>query len=375
MTVAVATSTEVTSCEVNAMSGFILSEEVEGLRGAAARFAEHHLVPEVRGVERAGRWSDHVLGVLEGFSLSALDVPAGLGGAGAGSLAKVVLLETLAVGDAGGLPAADQPGRAVGALVACPDGDVAAEVATACLSGEAQAALVVAGADQSGPLRIEWAPAWPRLRWAWISQEDVLRLVEVIAAPDPTGALAFHASGGVSAALDDCPVVGEWKLEPHIGVQVRGRARLWAAAVAVGVAQAAFDATIAYTTERVVFGKPVAHHQGNAFELAAGATNLLGARLGVRDAAASFDRGDPYAGFWATQTWLTAIDTAVAVTDLGIQLLGGHGFLVDHLAEKRFREVRMLGLLAGGRDAAEADVAGLVLEVPDPIFSSGETRS
>ena len=36
------------------------------------------------------------------------------------------------------------------------------------------------------------------------------------------------------------------------------------------------------------------------------------------------------------------MDAAAAVTDLGIQLLGGHGFLVDHIAEKRFREVRML---------------------------------
>ena len=57
------------------------------------------------------------------------------------------------------------------------------------------------------------------------------------------------------------------------------------------------------------------------------------------------------------------------MTDAGIQLLGGHGFLVDHLAEKRFREARMLGLLAGGRDAAEADVAGVVLDVPDPLFA------
>ena len=81
------------------------------------------------------------------------------------------------------------------------------------------------------------------------------------------------------------------------------------------------------------------------------------------------DAGDPYAGFWATQAWLTAVDTAIAVTDAGVQLLGGHGFLVDHLAEKRFREARMLGLLAGGRDTAEADIASLVLEVPDPLFA------
>ena len=51
------------------------------------------------------------------------------------------------------------------------------------------------------------------------------------------------------------------------------------------------------------------------------------------------------------------MDAAVRATDLGIQLLGGHGFLVDHLAEKRFREAGMLRLLFGGRDAADADLA------------------
>jgi acyl-CoA dehydrogenase len=87
----------------------------------------------------------------------------------------------------------------------------------------------------------------------------------------------------------------------------------------------------------------------------------------VRDAASSFDRGAADAGFWATQAWLGAVDAAVTVTDLGVQLLGGHGFLVDHLAEKRFREARMLALLSGGRDAADADLAELVLDVPDDL--------
>ena len=54
-----------------------------------------------------------------------------------------------------------------------------------------------------------------------------------------------------------------------------------------------------------------------------------------------------------------------------VRTLGGHGFLVDHLAEKRFREVRMLALLVGGRDAAEADVAASVLAVRDPLELAG----
>jgi alkylation response protein AidB-like acyl-CoA dehydrogenase len=175
----------------------------------------------------------------------------------------------------------------------------------------------------------------------------------------------------VSLSLAGCPQLGVWKLAPGAGVSVRGRARLWGAAVAVGIAQAAFDATISYTTERIVFGKPIAHHQGNAFDLAVAATHLHGARLMLRFAASAYDRSEAYAGYWTTQAWIACMDAASAVTDLGIQLLGGHGFLLDHLAEKRFREVRMLALLVGARDAADADAAALALDVPHPIFGAG----
>lgn len=308
-----------------------------------------------------------MLDVLAKFALRELDVSAELGGVGAGCLAKVVLLETLAAGDAGGLAAADQPGIAAGALAAYPDRDLARRIASACLAGEAQAALVVV--DRTGPTSpgVAWAPSWPPLRWVFVNEGDALRLLEVTGALEPTRALAFHASGGVSTSLAGARLLRDWILVPGSGVALRGRARLWCAAVAVGVAQAAFDATIAYATDRIVFGKPVAHHQGNAFELAVAATNLHGARLALRDAATSFDHGAADAGFWATQAWLGAVDVAVTATDLGIQLLGGHGFLVDHLAEKRFREARMLALLAGGRDVAEADVAELALDIPDAL--------
>ena len=116
-----------------------------------------------------------------------------------------------------------------------------------------------------------------------------------------------------------------------------------------------------------MFGKPVAHHQGNAFDLAHAAARVHGARLAVRDAAAAFDGEEPDAAFWATQAWLETVEAAHLATNLGIQLLGGHGFIVDHLAEKRFREARMLAMLAGARDAAELDVAAFVLDVDDPL--------
>jgi alkylation response protein AidB-like acyl-CoA dehydrogenase len=344
-----------------------LPEEIEQLRLEAARFAADELAPAVRTAERSGSWSSGVLDVLAKFALRELDLPAELGGEGAGCLAKVVLLETLAAGDAGGLLAADQPGPAAGALAACPDPALARAIAGECLAGRAACALLAVDPEGPPARAVAWAPAWPAARWVCVSRGESLEICEPARAPEPVRALAFAASGGVSLALEGARVAGRWTLEPGAGLALRGRARLWCAAVALGVGQSAFDATVAYTRDRVVFGKPVAHHQGNAFELAVAATNLQGARLLVRDAAASFDRGSADAGFWATQAWLAAVDAAVAVSDLGVQLLGGHGFLVDHLAEKRFREARMLGLLAGGRDLAEADLADAVLGVPDTL--------
>ena len=350
------------------MRDFALSPEVDELRAAAERLARSQLLPNVREAEAAGRWPAPVLAVLDGFPLGGLDLAAELGGVAAGCVAKAIVLETLAHADAGGLPGADRTGPSAGAVAACPDRTLAAEVAASCLDGPAQMAFTVVDAD-IGSKGLDWAPGWPDLRWIWAMEGETLRLHEVTGAPQPIVALAFHASRGVTVPWESTALRGSWTLSPRDGLAVRGRARLWGAAVAVGVAQAALDETIEYTSERVVFGKPVAHHQANAFDLAYTAARVHGARLVVRDAAGSFDRGEPDAGFWATQAWLETRETAYYATNVGIQLLGGHGFIVDHLAEKRFREARHLAMAVGGLDAAELDVAAQVLDVPDALLA------
>ncbi len=348
------------------MRDFALAPELEELRDAAERLGRDQLAPDVRANEAAGRWPDRVLAVLDGFPLGGLDLPEGLGGVDAGCLAKVVILEALATYDAGGLAAADRPGPCAGAVLACPDRDLVAEVVAS--GATAQSALTVVDAELGGA-GVDWAPGWPDLRWVWVSEGDTLRLHEVTGTPEPLIVLAFQASGGVTVPFAETTVRGSWELTPRASLAVRGRARLWGAAVAVGIAQAALEETIEYTTERIVFGKPVAHHQGNAFDLAHAAARVHAARLVVRDAAAAFDRDEPDAGFWATQAWIETMEAAFTVTNVGIQLLGGHGFIVDHLAEKRFREARMLAMAVGARDGAELDVANNVLDVPDALLA------
>lgn len=355
------------------MRDFALAPELEELRAAAERLGRAELAPNVRDAEAAGRWPDSVLGVLDGFPLGGLDLPEALGGVDAGLLAKVVILETVAQFDASGLAAADRPGSSAGALLACPDQALAAEVAASLADGSAQCAFTVIDPD-NGSNGVDWAPGWPSLRWIWAMEGDTLRLHEVTGTPQPLIALAFQASGGVTIGFDQTTERGSWALPARTALEVRGRARLWGAAIAVGIAQAALDETIEYTSDRVVFGKPVSHHQANAFDLAYTAARIHAARLVVRDAAASFDRHEPDAGFWATQAWLETREAAFNATNVGIQLLGGHGFIVDHLAEKRFREARHLAMAVGGLDAAEFDVAAQVLDVPDELLAILEQR-
>src|SRR5215207_8792343 len=285
------------------MRGFALAPELEELRTAAERLASSELAPNVREAEAAGHWPDAVLRVLDGFPLGGLDLTEALGGVDAGLFAKVVVLETLATADAGGLAGADRPGSAAGAVLACPDHTLAREVATTCIDGSAQCGFTVIDPDH-GSSGLDWAPGWPALRWVWTITGDRLQLHEVTGATEPAAVIAFQASGGVSVPFGATSLRGSWDLSPWAALAVRARARLWGAAVAVGIAQAALDETISYTTDRIVFGKPVAHHQGNAFDLAHTAARIHGARLVVRDAAAAFDRGEADAGFWATQAWL-----------------------------------------------------------------------
>ena len=354
------------------MREFSLSPEVEQLRDVAERLATTELQPSIREHEAAGRWPEAVTSVLDELPLGGLDLPEHLGGVGAGCFAKVVTLETLARADAGGLAAVDRPGSSAGAVVVCPDVGLVEEVLASLWDGPAQSAFTVID-PEVGSTGLDWAPGWPTLRWIWVSEADTLRLHEVTGEPEPLQVLAFQASGGVHVPFDATTVRGSWELSPAMSLVVRSRARLWGAAIAVGISQAALDETIEYATERIVFGKPVAYHQGNAFDLAAAAARVHAARLVVRDAAAAFDREEPHAAFWATQAWLETMEAAFAATNLGIQLLGGHGFIVDHLAEKRFREARMLAMTAGARDAAEFDAAAHVLDVPDLLVPTEVT--
>lgn len=117
----------------------------------------------------------------------------------------------------------------------------------------------------------------------------------------------------------------------------RGRVAL--AAMAVGVARAAYEISRDYAKEREAFGAPIATKQAIAFKLADMAIEIDGARLLAWEAAWLLDQGQD-AGRAAALARLQATRVALEVADGAVQVLGGHGYIRDYLPELHLRNAR-----------------------------------
>ena len=122
--------------------------------------------------------------------------------------------------------------------------------------------------------------------------------------------------------------------------------RLGMAACAIGVAQAALDAALAFTSDREQFGKPVNQNQGLQFMLADMATQIEAGRALYRHAARLRDSGHDYS-IAAAQAKLFCSDAAMRVTTDAVQLHGGYGYIKEYPVERYMREAKGLQIVEG----------------------------
>lgn len=122
--------------------------------------------------------------------------------------------------------------------------------------------------------------------------------------------------------------------------------RLGIAACAVGVAQAALDAALAFVSERRQFGRALVDFQGLRFMLADMATQIEAARSLYLAAARLRDQGLPFSR-QAAMAKLFATDAAMRVTTDAVQLMGGYGYTADFPAERYMREAKVLQIVEG----------------------------
>ncbi|HAJ38548.1 MAG TPA: acyl-CoA dehydrogenase [Chloroflexi bacterium] len=115
--------------------------------------------------------------------------------------------------------------------------------------------------------------------------------------------------------------------------------RITLAALAVGLARAAYEYALAYAKERVAFGEPIAHRQSIAFMLANMRIEIEATRLMVWEAAYKFDNGEDAAKS-AQLAKQYADKMVLEVTDGAVQVLGGHGYIREHPVELWLRNGR-----------------------------------
>jgi alkylation response protein AidB-like acyl-CoA dehydrogenase len=122
--------------------------------------------------------------------------------------------------------------------------------------------------------------------------------------------------------------------------------RIGSGALALGVGQAVLDYVKQYCNDRVAFGEPITNRQAVAFMIADIAIELDGMRLLVYRAAARAERGMDF----HREAYLAAVQCAekgMKIGTDGVQLLGGHGFIREHMVELWYRNLRALGILEG----------------------------
>jgi alkylation response protein AidB-like acyl-CoA dehydrogenase len=122
--------------------------------------------------------------------------------------------------------------------------------------------------------------------------------------------------------------------------------RISIGAMAVGLSQAALDASTIYARERKQFGKPIGSFQGVAFMIADMATETEAARSMVWRSAWMKDQGQDY-GVAAAQAKLFASEVSQRVTNMGVQVHGGYGYVEEYKVERFMRDAKLTELGEG----------------------------
>jgi butyryl-CoA dehydrogenase len=163
--------------------------------------------------------------------------------------------------------------------------------------------------------------------------------------------LGIRASDTAELLFEGCRVpassrLGEEGQGFRIAMTTIDGGRIGIGAQAVGIAVAAYEASVAYARERKSFGVPIGQHQMVQWMLADMATGIEAARLLTLRAACLKDRGEPF-GPEAAMAKLFASETAMRVATDAVQVHGGYGFIKEYQVERHFRDAKITQIYEG----------------------------
>jgi acyl-CoA dehydrogenase len=363
------------------MIDFSLTDEQKALRELAHDFAEKEIRPVAWEYDRDSTWPQAIIDKAWEVGLMNPQIPTEYGGAGASSMDGVLIEEELGWGCSGigtsiscnGLASApvllggsEQVKKTyLGMLIEAP------KLASFCLTEPG------AGSDVSG-MRTRAVKRGNKYvlngSKTFITNGGYADWYTVYAKTDPEaghrGISAFvvprdagvvvdkhedkmgqRASNTATITFNDVEVpaanlLGEENHGFKLAMMTLDRTRPGVAAMAVGIARAAFEFAVEYSKERVQFGVPIAMHQAIQFLVADMATKVHLARLATWDSAVLLDQGRRNT-LESSHAKRFAADTAMEVTTDAVQVYGGYGFIKDYPVEKLMRDAKIMQLYEG----------------------------
>jgi alkylation response protein AidB-like acyl-CoA dehydrogenase len=165
--------------------------------------------------------------------------------------------------------------------------------------------------------------------------------------------LGLRGSPTTQLSFEDVRIPASFRLGEEgegfkIAMTSLDEARLNCSAMAIGTARAALEHAVAYSKERIQFGKPIIQHQGLQFLLAEDAAHLAAA-TSLWESAMKMLASEPgrRASTHAAMSKLVATDMAMRVTTNAVQVLGGNGLTRDYPVERMMRDVKAFQIFDG----------------------------
>lgn len=389
------------------MLNFDLSEDELQIRDGARDFAEGELRPIVQELDDEGRFPVEIFQNLADLGFLGLPYPEEFGGIGASALSYILVVEELArvcgstaLGYAAHVSLGINPIYAFGTdeqkqrwmPQLCAGKDSSGKLTLGCFGLTEPGA----GSDSGGTktTAVRKGDRWIiNGRKSWItnashSKTCVLTAKVDQSAPHGKGIAAFVAETGTKGfvvereedklgmrssntcqlAFEDmeldagCLLGGEAALDGGFKAFMRtlDGGRISIAALALGIAQGAFDKASAYVKERRQFGKPIGSFQGVSQKIANMSMNIAAARHLTYHAARLKQAGRPFA-LEASHAKLFASEVAMQVTTDAIQCLGGVGYCREYDVERMMRDAKLCEIGEGTSEIQRIVIAREVL--------------
>lgn len=371
------------SLDSMSFDSYHLPDEYQELRSAIRALADAQIAPHAAETDEKAEFPQAAYEALVKSDFHAMHVPSEYGGAGGDALAVAIVIEEVARACASSslIPSVNK----LGSLSVITHGTQAqkerwlpplarGEVMWSYALSEAEAGSDIASMKTRA---VRDGDSWI-LKGAkrWITNAGVSDYYTVFATVDPalggkgiTTFLVEKSDPGLSfgapekklgikgsptrevyldnVRLSDDRLIGRVGDGMSIALGTLDHTRVTIAAQALGIAQGALDAAVAYVKERRQFGQAIAEFQGIQFMLADMAMQIEAARALTYRAASASERNESDLTFLGAACKCFASDVAMKVTTDAVQLLGGYGYTHDYPVERMMRDAKITQIYEG----------------------------